>query len=427
MSILNMIFEKKIFSNSAWMMLEKFLGIFGLIFVNSYMAKYIGPENFGKLAFATSIFVFVQTFAWFGTQNILFKRFSENVNSGIRLAFASQVMRRLLFCIASSIALTYLWIFSDSLTFIFGLGNCIASYFIVNDIFTIHNNSQLISIVNALTNIVGLCLALLLRFILVFFEADASFMVFPIIIIAFIPYSLRKIYFFKKNKYIENIKNKRRYNKYLLATGSSLVLSTLSIVLYTQISNIFLAKFSSFSDLGIYNVALTLGGAWGFINIALITSYFSKIYAISNKIQEIKYLRQIHLIVIGIAFFVFLGVLLFGAWLIKNLYGIDFVEAVKLLPYIVLATLLSALGTISYRYIIKLNGYKYLSIKMLVVSLISIPLSYLFIRNYGIFGAAYFFIAIEFLSLTIANYLFKNGCILKMHLNTFGLNFKTKG
>jgi O-antigen/teichoic acid export membrane protein len=159
----------------------------------------------------------------------------------------------------------------------------------------------------------------------------------------------------------------------------------------------------------------------------LITSYFSKIYAISNKIQEIKYLRQIHLIVIGVAFFVFLGVLLFGAWLIQNLYGVDFVEAVKLLPYIVLATLLSALGTISYRYIIKLNGYKYLSIKMLVISLISIPFSYLFIRNYGIFGAAYCFIAIEFLSLTIANYLFKNGCILEMHLNTFGLNFKTKG
>ena len=40
--------DKRIFANSAWMMLEKFLGIFGLIFVNSYMAKYIGPENFGK-------------------------------------------------------------------------------------------------------------------------------------------------------------------------------------------------------------------------------------------------------------------------------------------------------------------------------------------------------------------------------------------
>lgn len=416
---MKMTIDKKIFSNSAWMMLEKFLGVFGLIFVNSYMAKYIGPENFGKLAFATSIFVFVQTFAWFGAQNVLFKRFSENVNSGLRLALASQIMRRFLFFIASGIALSYLWMFSDTLTFIFGLGNCVASYFIVSDIFTLHNNSQLISIVNALTNIVGLCFALLFRFILVFFEADASSMILPIIILAFFPYWLRKIYFYKKNKYIKNMKNKRPYNQYMLVTGGSLVLSTLSIVLYTQISNIFLAKFSSFSDLGIYNVALTLGGAWGFVNVALITSYFSKIYAISNKHQELQYLRQIHWLVILITFFAFFGVLFFGSWFIQILYGITFIQAVKLLPYIVLATMLSALGTISYRYMIKFNGYKYLSIKMLVVSLLSVPLSYALIRSYGVLGAAYCFIAIELFSLTIANYFFRDGCILKMHINMF--------
>src|SRR5690606_4349565 len=165
MPVINMFFEKKIFSNSLWMMLEKFLGIFGLIFVNSYMAKYIGPENFGKLAFTTSIFVFVQSLSWFGAQNVLFKRLSENVSSGLRLALASQIMRRYFFIIASVIALSYLWIFSDTLTFIFGLGNCIASYFIISDIFTIHNNSQLISIVNALTNMLGLILALVLRFL----------------------------------------------------------------------------------------------------------------------------------------------------------------------------------------------------------------------------------------------------------------------
>ena len=126
-----MAFDKKIFSNSAWMMLEKFLGIFGLIFVNSYMAKYIGPESFGKLAFTTSIFIFVQTLSWFGAQNILFKRFSENIKSGINLAISTQIMRFYIYLITSICVLVYLWFSSDTLTFIFGLGNCIASYFII--------------------------------------------------------------------------------------------------------------------------------------------------------------------------------------------------------------------------------------------------------------------------------------------------------
>lgn len=424
MPVINMFFEKKIFSNSLWMMLEKFLGIFGLIFVNSYMAKYIGPENFGKLAFTTSIFIFVQTLSWFGAQNILFKRFSENVQSGIRLAISTQLMRNSIYFIISIFALIYLWFSSDTLTFVFGVGNFIASYFLVNDFFSIHNNSQLISIVNALTNIIGLFLALTLRFVLVLFEADAYTMIFPIIIMTMIPFFLRKIYFYKKYRKIQNKKNNKKYNNYMFMTGGSLVLSTLSIVLYTQISNIFLAKFTSFADLGVYNVALTLGTAWNFINIALITSYFSRIYATSNDLVELRYLRQIHWLVILVTFSAMTVVFLFGSWGVSVLYGEEFIDAVKLLPFIVFAAMLSALGTISYRYMMKLNGYKYLSIKMLTVSLLSIPLSYFSIQSYGILGAAYCFIVIELFSLTIANYLFKNGCILKMHLNIFGFKVK---
>lgn len=413
--------DKRIFSNSAWMMLEKFLGIFGLIFVNSYMAKYIGPENFGKLAFTTSIFVFVQTLSWFGAQNILFKRFSENIHSGIRLAITTQSMRCYIYILTSFCALLYLWFSSDPLTFVFGIGNCIASYFIINDIYSIHNNSQLISIVNALTNIIGLFLALALRFILVFLEAEPYTMIFPIVILAMVPYILRKIYFYKNYKTNRTIKSKKRYNKYMLVTGGSLVLSSLSIVLYTQISNIFLAKFTSFSILGVYNVALTLGSAWGFINIALITSYFSKIYAEKNKSVELYYLRQIHWLVIIITVFVMLCMFLLGSWVVNTLYGVEFVDSIKLLPFIVLATMFSALGTISYRYMIKLNGYKYLSIKMIGVSMLSVPLSYGFIQYYGIWGAVMCFVLIEFLSLTLANYFFRNQVILKLHLSLIGL------
>ena len=413
--------DKKVFSNSAWMMLEKFLGIFGLIFVNSYMARYIGPENFGKLSFTISIFVFVQTFSWFGAQNVLFKRLSENVKSGMKLSLASQVLRRLLFIISSIGCLIYLWLFSDTLTFIFGLGNCIASYFIVSDVYSIYNNSQLTSHINALSNIAGLGIALLLRFVLVFYEAEPYTMVLPIIVIALIPYSIRKWYFCYMNKHSFKVDSNRKYNKYILMTGGSLVLSTLSITLYTQISNIFLAKYTSFTSLGIYNVALTIGGAWAFISIALITSYFPKIYATKSKIEESQLLRQIHLIAIGIGVGCLLAISIVGKWFIEFLYGADYIKAASFLPLIVIATMLSTLGTISYRYMIKLNGYKYLSIKMFIVSLLSVPLAYILIRRYGIMGAAMCFIIIEILSLTVGNYFFKKGVILGMHCSIFKL------
>lgn len=53
------------YSNAIWIMLEKSVNIIGLIYINSLMAKYIGPENFGKINISTSLFIFVQTLSWF--------------------------------------------------------------------------------------------------------------------------------------------------------------------------------------------------------------------------------------------------------------------------------------------------------------------------------------------------------------------------
>lgn len=410
------VFTKKIFSNSLWMMLEKVISIFGLIFVNALMAKYIGPENFGKLAFTMSIFVFVQTVAWFGAQNILFKRFSQNSKSGLRLAIATQKMRQFFCTLASIFALIYLWFYSDPLTFIFGLGNFIASYFIVSDFYTVYNNSQLISYVNAISNTIGLAVALLLRFLLVFFEAEPYTMIYPIIIIATLPFVLRKLYYHKKCEQTL-VSNSWKYNKYLFVTGGSLIFSTLSIVFYTQISNIFLAKFVSFSELAIYNIALTLGGAWGFVNLALITSFFSKIYEEKKIENQQQILKQLHFIIIMISSCALIGVILLGRWVVNWLYGVNYLGAVDLLPYVVIGTALSALGTVSYRYMIVFNAYRYLAFKMFIMAVLSVVFSYFLINKYGIDGAIICFVLIEFISLTIANYFFKNAIIFKMHAN----------
>ncbi|HHJ1290610.1 TPA: oligosaccharide flippase family protein, partial [Proteus mirabilis] len=78
-----------IIKNSSWIIIEKLLSIFGLIFITSYVAKYIGPDNFGKLSYAISIFIIIQTVSMLGTDTILFKRISKNRDSGISLMLST--------------------------------------------------------------------------------------------------------------------------------------------------------------------------------------------------------------------------------------------------------------------------------------------------------------------------------------------------
>ena len=407
------------YSNAIWIMLEKSINIIGLIYVNSLMAKYIGPDNFGKINITTSLFIFVQTLSWFGGQNIIFKRMSENTKSGIAMAMHTQNLRRIFFLLSSSAVLIYLYLFTDSIVFLFGVANCIATYYIVMDFFSIYNNTQLKSKINTITNVIGLFLALLIRYYISYFKMPVHYFTIPIIIIPLVPYILRLIYFKNTTIIKEHSKGVGVYNRYMLYTGGALILSSLSADIYTQISGIFLSKILSYSTLGIYSVALTMGGAWSFIVLSLITSFFSKIYSEKDEITVEKLLIKINRLVILFSLIALGGFYLFGEFFIHLLYGDSYMASVKIIPIIIMGTMFSSLGTICYRYIIKESGYSYLAKKMFLCCILTIPLSWIMINAFGINGAAYCFLIVEFLSCTLLNYFFRNKTIIKMHLNIF--------
>ncbi|HDY6759415.1 TPA: oligosaccharide flippase family protein, partial [Klebsiella pneumoniae] len=83
------------------MMAEKVISILGLIFITSYVAKYVGPHVFGQIAFATSLFQITQVISQLGSDVIIFKRISKNVTSGIRLIYATTVLRFLIYLLSS--------------------------------------------------------------------------------------------------------------------------------------------------------------------------------------------------------------------------------------------------------------------------------------------------------------------------------------
>ena len=411
------IFSGKIVSNSLWMMLEKVISIFGLIFVTSYVAKYIGPTNFGKIALATTLFTFVQTLTWFGNQEILFKRVSKNHQSGLNYLSNTQQIRFYLFLFMSLPILFGLYIFTDLLTLIFGIATAFATYFITQDIYAVYNNAVLHSYINAIVNMVGLSIALAVRYVIVLFELEYAYLSIPIVLVTLIPYLLKRYWFNRSLK--TPILNQQKYRKYYFLAGGSLVISTLAISFYTQITSLMLAKLTSLKDLGVYAVAVTLGTAWSFINFAVITSVLSKIYREKSHYGSYVMIAKTNLVILAVSLSVVAVLGLLGPWIIETLYGAAYQDAYKLLIILALSTMLSGLGTIAARLMVKEESYAYISKKMLFVALSALPISYGMIYVYGLIGAAYSVFIIELLSLTVFNYFYKDGLIFKIHLFPF--------
>ena len=88
--------------NALWMMSEKLVTLFGLFFVTSFVAKYIGPYRFGQLALAIAIFQVVQVMALMGCDNIIFKRVSQIVTSGIKLIYSTFLVRWSIYLVLST-------------------------------------------------------------------------------------------------------------------------------------------------------------------------------------------------------------------------------------------------------------------------------------------------------------------------------------
>ncbi|HIE9591177.1 oligosaccharide flippase family protein [Klebsiella variicola] len=411
--------RKSSITNAIWMMSEKLITLFGLFFVTSFVAKYIGPFRFGQLALAIAIFQVVQVIAQLGCDNIIFKRVSQNALSGLKLIYSSFAIRSTIYIFIAFIVLAFFYKDTDFINFIFLLSVCVACFFTSMDVFTIYNDATLNSKFNTIANVFGLIIGLVLRYVIAFFELPIYLLSLPIVLTTMIPFIIR-LYFTPKVSNIK-VKYKKRYNKYLFATGVPLVISTISMTIYSRVNQFSLSYFSGSYELGIYSVALTLGTAWVFIGNALSISFLSKIYSEKDELLAKDKTS-------GLITSVFIILLIFpcffilcGKYIIFILYGSDYLPSYNILVILCLSTIVTSLGFISNRYIVKLSGYNYLSKKTILILFFSIPISVAMVYYWGLYGAAYSVLIIELLSLTIMNYFFRKGIVLKMHLGAFNL------
>ncbi|MFW8770589.1 oligosaccharide flippase family protein [Klebsiella sp. R71] len=411
--------NKKIFSNSIWMMSEKIISIFGLIFVTSYVAKYVGPGTFGQISFSMSLFQIVQVIAQLGSSIVIFKRISKNKRSGIILINTTVLMRAFFYFICSFPIVIYFFIHGANDSFWFIFAAFLSCFFSSLDVYSVYYDAILKSKINTVINVCGLILSLVLRWWIASFEMPPVLLTIPIVLTSMFPYLLRAIAY-KNNYNVRPLLKRHRgkYRRYLLKVGGSFVISDVSIAIYTRLSLLILAVLESKTSVGIYSVALNLAGSWSFITMSLITSTLPSIFSEKNDSLALKKTVKLNIYMAIISITVIFFAYLLGGWFLRFFYGVEYDGAFYPLIILCMSTMVSTLGTVSARFIAKYSGYSFLSKKMLIVLVSSLILNYLLIAKFGILGAAISTLATEILSLTLYNYFFKRGIVASLHIET---------
>ncbi|AIR84035.1 polysaccharide biosynthesis C-terminal domain-containing protein [Pantoea rwandensis] len=412
-----------VMSNAAWMMSEKIVSVFGVIFVTSYVAKSFGPTIFGQMAFSTSLFSMVQTVAIFGTETILFKRISKSAPKGLRLMAVARTLRLVLLLLTSIPVLIWVWYNMQENFLAFALASFISSVFVTQDTFSVYNNARLASRLNTVANSVGLLLGFTLSFTIAWLHLNPLWLTLSIVLVTLVPYVIKRSNFYRENQDMAPPQEKRNtYLRYLLYAGLPLAISSIFISVQVKAAQMFLAGIASARDLGLFAAANTISASWIFIPVAIITSCFSEIFR-ERGAAAIKLTARLNGYVMGVSLLLLAVIALYGEQIIIALYGHEYTQSGSLITLLSLATCFSAMGTVAYRYMVKEGGFNYLLKKIICLMMISLPLSWWLIQGYGIMGAAWSVFISELLSLTVMNYFFNNGVIQKIQVSS--LNYKT--
>jgi len=415
--------KHSVVSNAAWMMSEKVVSVFGVIFVTSYVAKSFGPSVFGQIAFSASIFSIVQTIAIFGTETILFKSISKSAAKGLRLMAVAKQLRMALLLLLSLPVLAWVWLEMRENFLIFAVASFLSAIFVTQDIFSVYNNARLASRMNTVANATGMIISFAISFGIAWFKLNPLLLSFSIVAVTLVPYLIKRAMFFQANSISPPPKRKHRnYLRYLFHAGLPLAISSVFISVQVKLAQFFLVGVGSAHDLGLFTAANTISASWIFIPVAIITSSFSEIFRERSEVA-LKLAARLSGYVMGVSLLMLLIVGLFGEKIVNLLYGHDYQQSGNLVTLLSLATCFSAMGTVAYRYMVKEGGFNYLLVKIIILVAVSVITNWFFIRFWGLTGAAWSVLATELLSLTLMNYFFKNGVILKMQLSS--LNYKT--
>ena len=401
---------QKYLQNTGWMFFGRFFILGVSFFMGIYIARYLGPSNYGLLAYVTSFVGLFSFLASFGIDSIVSREIIKDHSKKDELigtAFYIKIIGSFiaiatvfivsLFTTKDLFTLGLIWVFS--LTFIPQAFNIIDIYF----------QSQVLSKKTVIAQITANIISTLLK-ILVIILGKGIFWLTVIFIIEASVYAFILLYSFRKiGNHIRDWKFNTVVAKSLLKDSWPLILSGISFLLYVKIDQVMIKNMLGNEQAGIYAVAVKLSEVWYLIPVIVCTSLFPSIVQSMTTSKELfeKRMKKLYSLMIWPLFAIAAFITIFAYPIIKILFGMAYIESVTSLRIYVWAGIFISLSIAIGQYLVASNLTKISFYNNLVGAITNIMLNILLIPKIGIRGAAIATV-ISYATATFAVFLFKD-------------------
>ncbi|MBA6357989.1 MULTISPECIES: flippase [unclassified Colwellia] len=381
----------KYLKNTSWLLGEKILRMTLGLFVGIWIARYLGPEQFGLFSYAQSFVALFATFATLGLDGIVIRALVKDESHRDKLlgtTFILKLVGAILVLSLLAVAVffqsndhqTNLLIFIIASATIFQSFNTIDFYF----------QSRVLSKYVVYSNVSSLLLSSIIKVILILNEAPLIAFAYVILFDSLV-LACGFIYFYFKNELqVFFWSFDKKMAKSLLKDSWPLILSGLVITMYMKIDQVMIKEMLDAGSVGQYAAAVRLSEVWYFIPVVIASSLFPAILNAkeTSKTLYLSRCQKLYDLMAWLSIIIALPITFISDDVINLLYGSQYNSAIGVLKIHIWSAVFVFLGVASSKWFVAENLQKYYFYRTLAGAIINIFLNFILIPKYGIYGAA---------------------------------------
>ncbi len=354
-------FSNSITKNISWLSFDYIFKFIGLFLVGTLVARYLGPELFGKFAYAQSIILVLSILCSFGLPTILLKEFSEK-DSNNELLFGSALLIYLFFISVSYLILLIIAFLYSGFDYDFSIMLLVFSIRFIaipSEIWKAFFESKVQSKFFVISEFYSTLALLALQIYFVIRSYDVIFIIGSIVLQAILSAAILSYFLFSKHNI--SFKFNIEFTNKLIRKSIYLLFASFAVVIYMQLDRIMLSIMVDTYETGIYSAAMRIVTVTFIIPSILINSFFPML--INNKYEDIdifyKRFSKIFEAVMLLSLAICIFIALFSEIIILTLYGSKYQGAEFLLFLLSLFVVINFYGTLRGKYLLAQDLMKY--------------------------------------------------------------------
>lgn len=383
---------QKVIGNIGWLFFDKIIRMGVGLIVGVWVARYLGPEQYGKFNYALAFVALFSAFSNLGLDSIVIReivRDPECTDETLGTAFVLKLVGAVVTFVLSAVFI-YVLRPDDGIAQIMVLIVAVGTFFQAFDTIDFWFQSQVRSRFTVFARNSAFAIVSLAKVMFIWFGAPlVAFAFAGVAEIVLGTYGLVLAY-----RYTGHRLNKWYFKlasaKELLRESWPLFLSGVFVTLYIKIDQVMVGDMLGDREVGIYSAAVRLVEVWYFIPMAITSSVLPAVIKAKAKGEAEYYaiLGNLYLLMIWLSLAVAICITLLAGPIVQTVFGQEYRAGSSVLSISCWSGLFIFFGLVSNHWYLLERLNHYTLYRHIIGALLNIALNLLLIPRYGITGAA---------------------------------------